>query len=71
MWNRLGFGVLIVFCYLIYMCFYPNPQDGVLLSGVIGVLAAGGGYNLAKRRITEHYEAIASPEPLPFNPPDN
>lgn len=59
--DKLAFGILITICYLIYMMFYPEPQDGVILSGIIGVLAAGGGYTIAKQRITAHYEATECP----------
>ena len=44
--EKLGFGVLIVLVYGIYMAYTPDPVDGILMSGVIGSLAAGGAYGL-------------------------
>lgn len=64
MTEKFGLCVLIVATYIAYMCAtWPNSPDGLVLSGVIGTLLYVYGYNRAKAKITEHYEASEYREP--------
>lgn len=39
----------ISLCYAAYLCWSPNPQDGVLFASVIGALALLAGVDLGQR----------------------
>ena len=46
-------GGLVVACYGLYLGLYPNPQDGVILSAMVGALMLLAGKRWGEKKATD------------------